>query len=171
MKLHFGNLIAAKMMSNVGRDNSKPKSSAKKEILSVGEELYMNSLANSLISNVGSNICLASPATGLTPSAGDNSFPVFLAIWQMFLVGKLLPLKKSETLLIKPNKRSKTPKILLTKRHNKWSKATLEEKLRMLNSLLNKKFKTLKNGLDKKWKMWRIMQVKKHRILNKLENK
>ncbi len=80
MRLLFGNLIVAKMMSNVGRGNSKPRSNAKKEILSVGDKSFMNSLANLLIFNVGNKICLVSLATGQTLNAGDNLFPVFLAI-------------------------------------------------------------------------------------------
>jgi hypothetical protein len=35
-KLHFGNLIAPKMMWTAGKGNSEPKSSVKKETLTVG---------------------------------------------------------------------------------------------------------------------------------------
>ena len=46
IKLHFGNLIAPKMIWSAGKGNSEPKSSVKKETLTVENTSFINSLQN-----------------------------------------------------------------------------------------------------------------------------
>ncbi len=72
IKLHFGSQIAPKMMWSAGKGNSEPKSSVKKETLTVGNTSFINSPAKSEILSAGKKTFQHSHVIGLTPNVGEK---------------------------------------------------------------------------------------------------